>query len=157
MRMLFGVMLVIASTAGGYWLSLRKKRRSLFFSDFRNFHREMVGAATFTKRSVLQVIAGMPAEREFGGVLRRYRESLAARASFEPEIDELTDEEKSVVRNYFGQIGKGDGETQGKFLEYYTQKIDELCDRSEKERERYSKLYIKLGFLIGLILLILII
>lgn len=156
MKLLFGIVLLALSTAAGYRLSLKKKRRSLYFSDFRIFHREMMGAATFSKRSVLEVIGASKSRGDFNNTLAAYRDSLQNKKEFEPEFSDLTEEERETVRLYFDQIGKGDGAVQERLLGFYTQKIDELCAASERDRERYAALYIKLGFLLGLILMILV-
>ena len=58
--------------------------------------------------------------------------------------------------DFIEKIGKSDGKTQLDYLNNIEKSILSEYDKSCKNEEKYKKLYIKMGFLVGLVLLILV-
>ena len=69
----------------------------------------------------------------------------------------LSQEEKLFVDNYFLMLGRGDSVSQKGYFSSVKEKIVGLRNRAESEAKKYGDLYIKLGFLCGLLILILIV
>ena len=69
----------------------------------------------------------------------------------------LKGEDKSLVEDYFKMLGKGDSASQKTYFSAAKEGITKLYSDAENEYKKYGDLYIKLGFLCGLLILILII
>ena len=67
----------------------------------------------------------------------------------------LKREEKRVVEDYFLMLGKGDSISQKGYFSSVKQSLSALQIDAETACKRYGDLYIKLGFLCGLLILIL--
>ena len=61
------------------------------------------------------------------------------------------------MEDYFQMLGKGDSSSQKTYFSAMKEEIQKRYNLAENEYKRYGDLYIKLGFLCGLFLLILII
>ena len=73
------------------------------------------------------------------------------------EFTFLKEEERRFTENYFLMLGRGDSVSQ---KGYFTSVKEQLCKlqvSAENSSKKYGDLYIKLGFLCGLLILILII
>ena len=69
----------------------------------------------------------------------------------------LKKEEKTVVFDYFFALGKGNAISQSAYFNGMKATLKTLTEGAEKENKRYGDLFIKLGFLCGLLILILIV
>ena len=72
------------------------------------------------------------------------------------EYSFLKQEEKRVVEDYFLMLGKGDSGSQKGYCLAAKDGIVKLQAEAELTCKRYADLYVKLGFLCGLLILILI-
>ena len=75
-------------------------------------------------------------------------------SNFDVKITYLTVQEKNFVFEYFAKIGKLDKDTQLEYLKSVSSIILEKQQYSISDEKKYKALYVKLSFLIGLILLI---
>ena len=62
--------------------------------------------------------------------------------------------ELNDLNKYFKIIGSGDKDTQIEYLNAVSAQLSNKCVICEEEEKKYRSLYVKLGFLIGLIALI---
>ena len=69
----------------------------------------------------------------------------------------LKEEEKIFLYDYFQMLGKGDSISQKTYFSSVQQTLSKWKESSNQEGKKYEDLYIKLGFLCGLFVLILII
>ena len=69
----------------------------------------------------------------------------------------LDDDEIELMRSYLENIGKTDPSSQLNYLSSSVEKIDQKLKNAEKNEKNYKSLYIKLGFLCGVVIFILII
>ena len=69
----------------------------------------------------------------------------------------LTIEERRLVEDYFLVLGKGDSVAQKGYFTSFKDRLSDLQNNTETLSKRYGDLYIKIGFLCGLLLLLLII
>ena len=60
------------------------------------------------------------------------------------------------IKSYCENVGVADADSQLKYLQSVDAQVVELFNQAKEEQEIYCKLYIKLGFLIGLIILVVI-
>ena len=66
-------------------------------------------------------------------------------------------DEIEFFSDYIANVGGGDKISQNKFLENASDYLKEKCKSSDVEEKKFKKLYIKLGFLIGLVIFIVLI
>ena len=69
----------------------------------------------------------------------------------------LKEEDKKTVEDYFFMIGKGDSASQKSYFSSMKESLFILRNETENAAKRYVDLYIKIGFLCGLLILILIV
>ena len=69
----------------------------------------------------------------------------------------LKKEEMGFLEDYFQMLGKGDSSSQKAYFSAMKDEIQKRYALAENEYKKYGDLYIKLGFLCGLFLLILIV
>ena len=67
----------------------------------------------------------------------------------------LSKEEKILLEDYFQMIGKGDSLSQKTYFSSIKDTLNKTKTQSVLESKKYGDLYIKLGFLCGLFILIL--
>ena len=73
------------------------------------------------------------------------------------EFNFLKEEEKRVICDYFSMLGKGDSQSQKGYFSGEKERLKKFQNETEEICKKYSDLYVKLGFLCGLLILILII
>ena len=69
----------------------------------------------------------------------------------------LTADENKFLEDYFLKIGKSNSQVENGFLNSLTDEIINKSSQSAVNEVKYKKLYIKIGFLLGLMLFILLI
>ena len=75
--------------------------------------------------------------------------------AFDPTLLQLSkgvlkEKESMEVQKFFGSLGSLDSDTQVFELETYQEKFERIAQETAEKRSKYSALYIKLGFFIGL-------
>ena len=75
----------------------------------------------------------------------------------EEEYFFLKAEEKQMILNYFLMLGKGDSVSQKGYFSSVRDTLAKLENETKTEAKRYGDLYLKIGFLLGLLVLILIV
>ena len=73
------------------------------------------------------------------------------------DFDYLTDDEKKFLGDYFRMVGGSDAASQKTYLSALRKDIEERRSASGEIYKKYFALYLKLGFLAGLVLVILIV
>ena len=73
------------------------------------------------------------------------------------EYSFLKREEQSAVQDYFMMLGRGDSASQKAYFSSMNDTLTKWHSESVSVSKKYGDLYVKLGFLCGLFLLILII
>ena len=92
---------------------------------------------------------------EFRQLLEEKRRSEFREQEFSVEF--LNEDERKFVSDYFRMIGKSDASSQKTYLTAMRGEINEKKRESAEEYKKYFSLYMKLGFLAGLILVVLIV
>ena len=150
MNIYIGVLSLILCTFNGYRLSVKFNERKKFFSDFFSFNQKMISEVSFTQNPLLKIVESEQGDkRDF---IKFISGEINKAEYYVP--DYLKKEEIPIVKEYANNLGRSDRETQLKFLSSQTKIIENLCASSEKDEIKYKKLYVKLGFLFGLIILI---
>jgi stage III sporulation protein AB len=104
---------------------------------------------SYIRRPLPDVIARFRGEAEFDRLLKEYTEKhTVGKRKF------LSAEENDFLSEYFSFIGKSDYAGQRDYFTSVTPKIKNFTEKGQKDGEKYTDLYVKLGFLLGLAIVI---
>lgn len=150
--MLFlGIILLILSTFVGYILSEKFSKRRAFYKNFRLFNTELEKEISFTKRTMLELIEGKK-DNDFSLIVFNYFNNNV----LDFNLSYLKVEELDFFKIYLKTIGSSNDISQLQYLTATNLEIDKRLSEAEANEKKYKTLYVKIGFLIGLILLIII-
>lgn len=138
-----------------YLLTRKYKQRFDFFYNLNLFNERLVNEVSYTKIPLPAFLE----KYEFSGDFKKMLE-VKKGSDFETECYDypyLKEDEQKFLHDYFFMIGKSDAASQKTYLSAVRQEIGERRRASEDAYKRYFSLYLKLGFLAGLILVILIV
>ena len=110
---------------------------------------QIISEVLYTQKTLSEVINSINKNGDFY--------SCVSKCVKNEEIDKvkfLTDQENDGLLNYIKTVGKGDKNSQIAFLNSEKSIIDEKKLKAEQEKCKFRSLYIKLGFMLGLILFI---
>ncbi len=161
-KFLLGMAIVAFTSLCGRMLAKKYRVRRDFFKQFKEFNERFLSEIAYTRRPLKVFAQSYAYHGEFQELLRDYFKALEAQLPvgspfFEREnYSFLTEEEERTVGNYFLMLGKGDSASQKGYFSSVRDKLSAMQTESEKEAKRYGDLYVKLGFLCGLLILILI-
>ncbi len=155
MKLFLGIISLIISTSIGFFLSKRYTLRKKFYYDFFSFNKTLKTEISFAQNSLLSFIENNKSNSSIFYV-NLYRVFIEKN---KVDIDEnlFSKEEISFFEVYLNSIGASDKQTQLSLLDSTEVKLNNMLKNCEDEEKKYKSLYVKLGFLIGLIVLILII
>lgn len=129
----------------------------------KEFNERFLNEIAYFRRPVKEFIGGFSCKGEFGDLLEAFIESLGGVTGEEggekllPTYSFLTKDEESFIEGYFLMLGKGDSASQNAYFSSVKGALEGYRKKSEEECLRYGDLYLKLGFLCGLMILVLII
>lgn len=158
LKVLLGIAIVAFSTFCGYLLSKGYRQRKLFFAQFYEFNERFLTEIAYYRRSLGDFLSSYTYQGEFDIVLKdfyvRLQDSKAVELS---QWTFLKNEECIVIRDYFSMLGKGDSTSQKTYFSAIRDTLLRYQRVTSEEAKKYEDLYIKIGFLCGLFILILII
>ncbi len=163
LRIFFGIAIVAFASFCGYLLSKKYRQRRLFFTCWREFNEQFINEIAYYRRPLSDFLSLRTYEGEFQTLLQEYAQILSEYAkSGENRLDLseysfLIDDEKTVVFDYFRMLGRGDSASQKSYFLSLRDTLVKYQTIANEQGKKYEDLYIKLGFLCGLFILILII
>lgn len=155
-KLLFVLIIVGCFTYIGYSLSNYYRKRVLFFTECVNFCNSISLKINFSKSFLKELIEKQVeiSKSEIKDVFKNYLETYSLEKI---NIYYLCDDEKNIFINFVNELGKFDCENQLNQIEKCKNEFENILDTSIKEKSKYSSLYLKIFFLIGLVLSILVI
>ena len=163
LKFLSGIAIIAFTTFCGYFLARKYRQRKLFFTQLKEFNERFLNEIAYYRRPIGEFIAGYAYQGEFNGLLQGFFSNIGAYSSIDRRLFDLseytflTKEEQSVAEDYFLMLGKGDSASQKSYFSSVKETLSKLQTESENTCKRYGDLYVKIGFLCGLLILILII
>ncbi len=151
MKLILGLLLLIISTFISYILSDKFKKRRVYYQNFRLFNSKLKNELVFTKKSIVELIDKKSCD-DFMMNLNNYYQSGSEHSTF----TFLKNDEIDFFYDYVKTIGNGDEVSQLEYVNAMDIEINKFLLEAEQNEKKYKTLYIKIGFLIGLILLIII-
>lgn len=151
MRLIIIAFIPFITALIGYLLSLKFLNERNFWEDFYFWHKKIKSEINFTQKTIPELIN---AERRsvfselLDGYLKTEKLSL-------PKF--LSQEERNFVSDYVHTLGTTDKSSQLFFLNSVENKLSEFNDTHLLKYKKVGPLFIKLGFLFGVIIFILIV
>lgn len=156
-KWILGAVAVVICVFTGYKLSEKYKLRRAFFAQFLAFNRKMRDEVSFTKNTLPNILKSGGYSGQFGKFIADFSVFLAGGKESEYKyLWFLTDEERGFLLDYFKSLGKTDAKSQLDFLKLCEEKLNAVATKAESEEKKYRTLYLKMGFLTGLLILVLI-
>lgn len=160
-KFLLGIAIVAFTSFCGYLLSKKYRRKKLFFMQFKEFNERFLNEISYYKRPLKAFLFEYPYKDEFKTLIEAFLSVKEMGALIEllrsEEFSFLKAEEKEGIADYFSMLGKGDSQSQKAYFSSAKERIAKLYSEAESLCKKYGDLYIKIGFLCGLLILILII
>jgi stage III sporulation protein AB len=163
LKYVFGIGIVAFSSFCGYFLAKKYRKRKQFLQQFKEFNERFLSEVTYFRRPIKAFVASYAYKGEFDRFLRTFFEQLdkgqaqACSFDFKSEYSFLKEEERQTVADYFLMLGRGDSHSQKGYFASVKERLIAQYSAAENDCKKYVDLYIKLGFLCGLLILILMI
>ena len=162
-KFLLGVAIVAFSSYCGFVFAKKYRKRKLFFGQLKEFNERFLSEISYYRRPIGEFATAYFYKGEFQDFLQTYfaeldelSQNLEQTVAFD-DCEFLNDEEKSVITDYFKMLGKGDSASQKLYFSAAKERLAKLQASAENDCKKYGDLYVKLGFLFGLFVLILMI
>ena len=153
MRLFLGIILLIICTYIGYLKANKYYLRSLFYNDFQRFNDKLKQEVSFKQSTIKDLLVSETSETDFfKGIKAKFLQNEKVSLN----INYLNNNELNQYQNYIHTIGSGDILLQTEFLQNLEEDVVKTHKQCVMEEEKYKKLYVKLGFFVGLIMLILV-
>ncbi len=162
-KFLLGVAIIAFTSFCGYLLTKKYRRRKQFFSQLFEFNERFLAEITYYRRPLRAFVSAYTYRGEFQELLLDYFAETSNQGHVfieridNSEYDFLKKEEKRTVYDYFSMLGKGDSNSQKNYFTSVKETLSKLKKEAEENNKKYGDLYVKLGFLCGLLILILVI
>lgn len=161
-RLILGVIIVVFCTVVGFLLAKKYRKRKQFFAQLYLFNERFLNELSYYRRPLAECIGQFAYKGEFALLLDLYFECIESGSYLldvknNAEFSFLTEEEKNGVIDYFRMLGKGDSASQKTHFSAQQASLQKWRVDAENLAKKYEDLYVKLGFLIGLFLLIILI
>ena len=153
MRIIAGAVLVAVSTLIGLLLSVKYTERKKFYADFYSFNKRYIECVSFSGDSLKKLLSENNASSDFYEYMRAFAEDKTT--VFKKKY--LSADESAFLYEYAATLGRGDYETEKTKANVSLEKIKERKEKSVDDEKKYKPLLIKLGFLFGAIVFILLI
>ncbi len=125
-KILILLAIVALTTSIGTFLSANKKKRMQIFAELYEFNEQLILTLKFSRASI---------------------EKIAEPYKFVGEV--LEGKEGQFLKDYIQNLGKTDALSQVDYLNERKQILKKYKDESFNDYKKYSSLYVKIFFLIG--------
>lgn len=146
-RYIFYICIVLYVTYIGYFLSEKYRNKRDFYDYLEKFHNRFLSELNYKKSPLPDVIASFSATGEFRKLLDFY----SKRHVVSP-LKILTKEENAFLEEYFSYLGKSDYTGQKEYFSSVSDRIKAQSAVTANDAKKYTDLYVRLAFLIGLAL-----
>ncbi len=162
-KVLLCIAVVAFTSICGYIFARKYRQRKQFFSQLLLFNERFLSEITYYRRPLRVFVTKYAYKGAFHSFLENFFNALKDEeqsANFTLSFNDcefLTQEERGTLEDYFHMLGAGDSASQKAYFSGMKTLIANCQADAEKEYKKYGDLYIKLGFLCGLLIVILIV
>ncbi len=152
LKVFCAVAIVAFSSYAGYFCAGKYRKRKAFLFQLNSFNERFLNELNFNRRPLKALLKEGEYTGEFKEFLSNYEVGkIICEHSF------LSSDDKSLVNAYFSTLGKGDSFSQSGYFSNMKQSISKSAADAELALKKYGDLYLKLGFLAGLAIVVLIV
>lgn len=155
LKMLLCILLVAFCTLFGHFAAGKYRARSAFFSQLYALNESYLKELRYSRKPLPLFLKENWPEGDLGKLLMP-RTGGEGAGEEKTRLGYLTGEERADVQQYLSALGRGDALSQQRYFEGRQKELSEKRAESEREAAERSTLYKKLGFLLGLALVILV-
>ncbi len=134
----------------------KNKRKVEFLEDLCAFHTKIVTANLY-HQSILSVMGGFQGHEDFKKMIISIENQIENGELVLVKQDYVTESQLSELNEYFTGICALERVNRDDFMKYYANSFNEWKKQEQDAYEKCKKTYLKLGFLFGLMLLIIVI
>ena len=160
-KFLLGITMVAFTTFCGYLLSKKYRKRMLFFQELQVFNERFLSEIAYARRPIKDFVSKYTFYGEFSNLLADFFACIDDGAPFCGDDLQgytfLKEDEKRFLEEYFRMLGRGDSASQNAYFSSVKATLSSYKNTAETDGKKYGDLYIKIGFLCGLLILILIV
>lgn len=149
------VTLVVLCALAGFMLTKKYKFRKIFMYDLYTFNERLISEVNFTRMPLSVFFTKYEYGTDFTLLLEKIKNQNFE--SVQVEYRYLTIKQKQITEEYFTMIGKSDWKSQSDYLKNVRAELDKEKTETYEEYKKFLSLYVKLGFLLGLVLAILLV
>lgn len=144
-RILVGILGVILCTFIGYSYSLRFTKRCKLYDDLLNFINLLKTEVSFSKNTINEIYKNLDNMSDLYAFLTKGE-----------KVRYLTIDEENMLHEFQSLVGSSDSSSQLKMLDYYEEKIRKKLKLEENNKIKFSSSGIKIGFMVGLIVFVMV-
>ena len=151
MNVFLGIIAIIISVGISISLSQKYVARRKYFDEFYSFNLRLKTEVAFSQKTIISLIEEINTDKSF------FYDKLKMQfgdIEVQNEGTFLKKNELEYLDVYLQTIGKSDKNTQLKFLDKIDLELGQEVKKAKEEEIKYKSLYVKLGFLIGIAILI---
>lgn len=165
-KFILGMAIVCFTSFCGYVLAKKYRQRKNFFAQMNEFNERFLSEIAYYRRPIKDFAEKYTYKGEFDELLCAFVDSLGngekesggpSTSSKLPTYSFLSKDESEFISDYFLMVGKGDSASQSAYFTSVKGTLGDYKRKSAEESVKYGDLYLKLGFLSGLMILVLII
>ena len=160
-KFLFGIALVAFGSFCGYFLAKKYRQRKDFFAQLQLFNERFISEVSYYRRPIHEFISAYSYRGEFDLLLGDFISKVEKNSPLIDfdwrEYSFLKKDEQCAVQEYFMMLGRGNSASQKTYFSSMESTLKKWSEEANVMCKKYGDLYIKLGFLCGLFILILII
>lgn len=151
MNYVIGILLLVISIYIGYSIAKKYDKKLNFYYQFNNFNNILKNEMLFSQKTIKKIILENYLENDYfyKKLMNYFNDNLV-----NVDCKFLDKEEILFYDTYLSTIGQGDLTAQIGYIEKTANYLAEKYNQSLSEQKKYKSLYTKIGFLIGLMLLI---
>ena len=153
MRTIFLAVIPIITAFLGYLFSVKYGEVKNFWDKFGFWHKKIKTEIAFSQNSLFEIFEGTGKSDVFSDYATEY--VLGKGEPNKPTY--LSDEEIGFVDKYLKNLGTTDKDSQLNLLNSMEFELQNFMQIAEKKNKIYRPLFVKLGFLSGLIIFILLV
>jgi stage III sporulation protein AB len=160
-KFIVGIAIVIFCSCCGYKLAGKYRRKKEFYRQLSTFNERFLDELSYHRRPIIEFINAHSYKGEFQVLIYTFLDYLMDKEKeaflTDGQYPFLKAEEKGEIKEYFLMLGRGSVDTQKNYFSSAKTRLENMRTEAENTCNRYVDLYVKIGFLCGLFILILII
>ena len=152
--------IISLSVYTGYQAGDYHNRRYKFYKNLNKFNNRNLINLIGQKNSIKVIIDDFIPDcnsKSLISLLKVYLSSIINKQTFNCNNSDFSKDENLCIEEYFNNLGKNETKAEKQNLEYYEKIFTDLENSTKEKYYKYSTMFLKLSFLIGCTIVILII